>query len=188
MKKLIPIFIILISLMILSGCANQTTCNKPYILVGENCCLDKDSNNICDSDEVKVCSDECTESTCSGNDFIACEKQADGCNDRVNKGKVIRACNIECLGDSDCHVLGMECVGYTCKYSESQCSDECSQDSCESRNYIKCEFQADGCKYKNNLGKVIGQCGVECLSDIHCSEGISCNYNQCWNPPQTTSE
>jgi len=40
--------------IVLSGCAQQVqiTCNKPYILVGTECCLDKDDNSICDSDEV----------------------------------------------------------------------------------------------------------------------------------------
>ena len=31
----------------------QTVCNKPYILVGNDCCLDKDGNSICDKDEQK---------------------------------------------------------------------------------------------------------------------------------------
>lgn len=36
----------------LSGClGEQPTCNKPYILVGTDCCLDANDNGICDSDE-----------------------------------------------------------------------------------------------------------------------------------------
>lgn len=30
---------------------NTLVCNKPYILVGSSCCLDKDDNSICDKDE-----------------------------------------------------------------------------------------------------------------------------------------
>jgi hypothetical protein len=30
---------------------NTATCNKPYIKVGADCCLDKNDNNICDKDE-----------------------------------------------------------------------------------------------------------------------------------------
>ena len=30
---------------------NEITCNFPYIKVGNSCCLDGNSNNICDSDE-----------------------------------------------------------------------------------------------------------------------------------------
>ena len=29
----------------------QAVCNKPYILIGNDCCLDKDDNGICDNDE-----------------------------------------------------------------------------------------------------------------------------------------
>ena len=46
----------ILSIVLLSACTTQiepkqTTCNKPYILVGNNCCLDKDDNSICDKDE-----------------------------------------------------------------------------------------------------------------------------------------
>lgn len=37
------------------GCnnnSNQTICNSPYIQIGNECCLDKDNNKICDQDEV----------------------------------------------------------------------------------------------------------------------------------------
>ena len=51
-KRLIPLLCIAIFL-VFSGCVQQgLVCNKPYILVGNNCCLDKDSNNICDNDEL----------------------------------------------------------------------------------------------------------------------------------------
>jgi len=29
-------------------------CNKPYILVGADCCLDRDNNSICDVDETTI--------------------------------------------------------------------------------------------------------------------------------------
>lgn len=51
MKKIILLsFLIVISLFI-SSCGQQVTCNRPYILVGENCCLDVNGDNICDDDE-----------------------------------------------------------------------------------------------------------------------------------------
>jgi len=43
--------------MLNSGCTGQEpevlkpVCNSPYILVGTDCCLDENSNNICDRDE-----------------------------------------------------------------------------------------------------------------------------------------
>lgn len=43
-----------ISLFFIAGCTDQkVVCNKPYILVGTGCCLDKDNNNICDKDETQ---------------------------------------------------------------------------------------------------------------------------------------
>ncbi|MBU4351617.1 MAG: hypothetical protein KJ939_00860 [Nanoarchaeota archaeon] len=47
--------IIILGLILLSGCAVQQeiVCDKPYIQVGVNCCLDEDSNNVCDADEIK---------------------------------------------------------------------------------------------------------------------------------------
>lgn len=31
--------------------SNEVTCNSPYIKVGTSCCLDQNSNNVCDNDE-----------------------------------------------------------------------------------------------------------------------------------------
>jgi len=41
-------------LIILISCTSQPTCNSPYILVGNDCCLDTNNNSICDSDETQV--------------------------------------------------------------------------------------------------------------------------------------
>lgn len=63
MKKIILV-IILILVVLLSGCTDkdeagtdkssteqEELCSSPYIQVGTECCLDQNSNNICDSDE-----------------------------------------------------------------------------------------------------------------------------------------
>ncbi|MBS3162739.1 hypothetical protein J4467_02340 [Candidatus Woesearchaeota archaeon] len=42
----------ILGLLFIAGCSNEITCNAPYILVGESCCLDSNSNSICDSDEI----------------------------------------------------------------------------------------------------------------------------------------
>ena len=46
-----------ICVVLISGCITEEkqeelTCNKPYIKVGNECCLDKDDNGICDKDEI----------------------------------------------------------------------------------------------------------------------------------------
>jgi len=44
----------LVLVLIIAGCSSQkVVCNKPYILVGSECCLDQDDNGICDKDEIK---------------------------------------------------------------------------------------------------------------------------------------
>lgn len=55
MKVKFIVVLLLISIIFISGCAssNQIVCNKPYIQVGTECCLDENSNNICDKDEAQ---------------------------------------------------------------------------------------------------------------------------------------
>lgn len=50
MRKLILIVPIVIVLL---GCAqtDETGCEAPYVLIGDDCCLDRNNNNICDFDE-----------------------------------------------------------------------------------------------------------------------------------------
>ena len=48
----IAIFAISVILaLVLSGCTQQVVCNKPYIQVGAQCCLDQNNNSVCDNDE-----------------------------------------------------------------------------------------------------------------------------------------
>lgn len=46
---------LLVSILLLSGCAPQQTqrsaCNRPYISIGTSCCLDDNSNSMCDNEE-----------------------------------------------------------------------------------------------------------------------------------------
>ena len=43
---------LIFGLLLVIGCTQEIECNKPYILVGAECCLDANDNNICDNDEV----------------------------------------------------------------------------------------------------------------------------------------
>ncbi len=40
-----------IIVFVVGGCQSQIKCDKPYIHVGTECCLDKNGNSICDTDE-----------------------------------------------------------------------------------------------------------------------------------------
>lgn len=52
--KVLSSLLILSFLVIISGCVEEVTCNPPYILVGNGCCLDLNDNKICDFDEEKI--------------------------------------------------------------------------------------------------------------------------------------
>ena len=56
MKKLLIILLFILAFIITACKINpvqEPVCNKPYILVGTECCLDQNDNSICDKDEVK---------------------------------------------------------------------------------------------------------------------------------------
>jgi hypothetical protein len=63
MKKL-TLTILLILVLAVSSCSEQEfACNSPNSLVGNSCCLDENSNKICDSNEVEETSEKKTEQT-----------------------------------------------------------------------------------------------------------------------------
>jgi hypothetical protein len=45
--------VLLFIIALLAVSCTEITCNEPYILVGEECCLDANNNAICDADEPK---------------------------------------------------------------------------------------------------------------------------------------
>ena len=52
MKKVLFVITLLAAVIFIAGCTGgEVVCNDPYIQVGSECCLDQNSNNICDSDE-----------------------------------------------------------------------------------------------------------------------------------------
>lgn len=55
MKREALIIAFLFMAMLITACSTQQpVCNKPYILVGNDCCLDKDDNSVCDRDEEEL--------------------------------------------------------------------------------------------------------------------------------------
>jgi len=48
------IIIGLLIILFISGCTQQIICNKPYISIGADCCLDQNDDSICDSDEDEI--------------------------------------------------------------------------------------------------------------------------------------
>lgn len=61
MRKYLILLVCVIALM---GCVQtaKVVCNAPYIMVGSTCCLDKDTNGVCDKDEAGGArADDCPE-------------------------------------------------------------------------------------------------------------------------------
>lgn len=71
MKWLIAILIL--AIFLIAGCVQQNTgivCNSPYIRNGAGCCLDINSNSICDSDEANLCKGVICNNYCSMNNTL----------------------------------------------------------------------------------------------------------------------
>ncbi len=68
--------LLLAALLVLAACSNQpaVVCNKPYIIHGQECCLDSNSNNICDTDD-GLLSGNATATTCPELDCSLCPAQ-----------------------------------------------------------------------------------------------------------------
>ena len=67
------IVVIILAIILISNSdnssANDVTCNSPYIKVGTSCCLDQDSNGICDHDETQTQPSEyCGDGICQQNE------------------------------------------------------------------------------------------------------------------------
>ena len=51
MKSVASLLLLLAAGILLTGCLGQASCNPPYAQIGARCCLDSNSNSICDGDE-----------------------------------------------------------------------------------------------------------------------------------------
>jgi len=51
MRQILYIHLIIIIIIVQTGCQSTIICNSPYIRVGTTCCLDQNTNKICDNDE-----------------------------------------------------------------------------------------------------------------------------------------
>ncbi|RME31306.1 hypothetical protein D6789_03135 [Candidatus Woesearchaeota archaeon] len=67
-SHLLRSLLLLLPLLLLFAACQQgptVVCEKPYILVGDSCCLDKNDDAICDSDVSGLCDRECPELDCT---------------------------------------------------------------------------------------------------------------------------
>ena len=185
MKKYI-LGIILVGLVFLTACKDNgqvgivyevktapQLCPDKYIPYTEGyCCLDENSNSICDKDEKKaagqpakatgaatLCSDECSADTCDDKEYISCLTQSDGCKDEVNRGRIIDKCGVECLRDSDCR-SDKECDGSKCRNTDEPI---CTPKTCLNLGY-ECGTWNNGCGSSIDCGN--------CDTDESCKIGV----------------
>ncbi len=62
---------------------------------------------------------------------------------------------------------------------KSPCADQCNQSYCKGSSFVQCLVKLETCKKTVEIGKVIGECGVQCLSDDDCSWNETCRENIC---------
>jgi len=76
MKKLISLLSVLVVLVLITACSGpRIVCNKPYIRVGTECCLDYNNNAVCDKDESLIKNIESTDVTGSAVEVLNTETE-----------------------------------------------------------------------------------------------------------------
>ncbi|ODS40752.1 hypothetical protein BEH94_09450 [Candidatus Altiarchaeales archaeon WOR_SM1_SCG] len=165
--------------VLMSGCITEdVTCNKPYIKVGKDCCLDQNDNNICDKDET---SSEKHETLNEDKDNeVPGEQDSDYVVNTQSESR--ENCPFECcVDDSDYPAKSCsrnyDCVNHKCV--KQSCPFECCVDDSDypakscSRNYDcvnhKCVKQS--CPFEC--------CPEDEYSKKSCSSGYECQNNKC---------
>jgi len=54
MKNIPVVCLFLFGTLFLNACSLSTQCEKPYIKVGSECCVDQNDNKVCDKDEIEL--------------------------------------------------------------------------------------------------------------------------------------
>lgn len=95
MRKIV-FFVLLAIIISISGCIQEPVCEKPYIMVDYECCLDQNDNKICDSDE-------------TGN-IKATESEDKICGDGECVGIEDGLCCIDCGCPDNYECVNNECI------------------------------------------------------------------------------
>ena len=188
MKKIIVFSLLIVSMLIAMGCegidvsqlsdedlariAEQAiVCNEPYMRFETGCCLDQNSDGICDTGEVVIPenSDTCVPHECVYQAYAGGVKECgiidDGCDGTINCNYQAYAGGLECPP-------GNECVNNNCVETE-----ECIPRECVYQAYAggvkECGVLDDGCGGTINCNYQAYAGGLECPTDLECVD------NQC---------
>lgn len=129
MKKEVLFAVFLFAAVLITSCSTQqqTVCNKPYIQVGTDCCLDKNDNSICDEDEIE---ESIEEDGVTVNCIKLCDPGVTRCSLEYKEQCSDNGCSWMELGKSD------ECV-VPCIYNlDCHDNNKCTKDTCK---YGKCK-------------------------------------------------
>ena len=144
MKTQIVLIIGILGVLVISGCTNQSgpVCNPPYIVHGDDCCLDRNGDSICDSDQPEIKQD-CPHDCCEGTVYKP--KSCNQNEDCINNECVKKPCPYEC------------CSGEV--YQQKSCSVgyECVNDKCEEIKEAKLSVSIDGCLTSFNVMQGLGE-------------------------------
>jgi hypothetical protein len=157
---------LLLCLMLSSGCLNvdihqpdvispTTTddglvCDVPYIFVGNDCCLDKDENSICDKDEISDIENREVEET-----------EAD--SKEVSNNPIVN------------EIIPLEDSVYNCEFPYLENSDGCCLDENED---LICDSSDDELECGNGICSS-DESLITCCVDCGCSSGKTCVDNEC---------
>jgi hypothetical protein len=163
---------ILISVVVL-GCIGPATpiCNKPYILVGTECCLDNNNNSICDGDdsafehknsmapkiEIKenITQENGSFESCSG---FGC--MADKPKYCPSSGKVIYACE----------TCGCATPGVRCDVDSGKCTETCINGTKYGECTLERPFYCSNGELIDNCAKCGCDMGLYCRANGKCSK------------------
>lgn len=162
-QKLLFTGLFVLSVMII-GCAQEQLCKAPYIeyKIGE-CCLDTNSNNICDNDETVPVEITFQENVTDSNETaeMIINEPEEICDLKILS-------NPKCIEDNEKVYLKQEFIGVDCNNFE-YVYDECKDNQeCE-------EFVGLGCWPPPKIGGA----RIECHSDSECPSTEKCFGGLC---------
>ncbi|MFQ6010357.1 MAG: hypothetical protein ACE5J7_04540 [Candidatus Aenigmatarchaeota archaeon] len=118
---------VILAIVLVAGCVGQTTCESPNVLIDSRCCLDENSNGVCDSDEAPPALKEpeatfyCGDGTCSSKEACKYDSGSD---------KYVSSCPDDCgtcpafVYLTSSYLEPMEDYSYVCVgYKEGVCSE-----------------------------------------------------------------
>jgi hypothetical protein len=171
----------------------KVVCNPPYIKIGNKCCLDKNSNKICDKDEKTTTTRPPATTTPAAATYGKCENGR--CVVKEGKGKS------ECSTDKDC--VHNECVNGYCKEVVGPGQDKCSRDKdcrhneCVNKKCIEqmspgtstCQIDSQCVEQVYHKGCLDGICkDLKGEGQDECSTNSHCRHKECVHTPGMPSK